>query len=593
MGYERLTKDFKEKLLAPWWGRCAAQVKEQYGYDLSKEGLELRHRAQTDGFWLAKEVLGYQYFSDCHKEIFTDFFVKKDPAAVDFKAFAEADEGLHDRLLMLCRGGFKSTADIVDCIQWFSCFPDIRINIMTGTSPLAEEFTGLIKGHIALNSDGSIKTRDDGKLKLYQVLFPEHCEIDPGLKPEWVTPARRREVAGPTIRATSLDKNTTGTHCDILKIDDGTNAENTRTTERIKSVNTQISMARRLCEPYGYKDRIGTPYHVNDNLMSTIKDEEERDKKGLPPQVKILLHPAYTAKPGFENHMPDQLTEDNIVLWFPERITLKYLQNEYADALKTDPASFFSQFLLDLNKAYSTKFRRDVMIAATVDTLPTTGIVFQAWDLAYSEKQTAKYTVGMCGLFTTQGVYIVDMVRGRFGEHELPEIMANFAHKWKPRRVAVEDSMGARWLKRGIDDTLAKLRTNVSFEFISLGKGTKANSKEIKAMGPANLLGSRQLFFWKAIDTLQDIYNELEAFPKGQFKDIVCSLSLLVNHFSNFAYVAPQEPIYINERMERIQRDMVYGLGAFAPKVQDQTMISAQGGEQDLDYDPLAQSGLF
>jgi hypothetical protein len=196
-------------------------------------------------------------------------------------------------------------------------------------------------------------------------------------------------------------------------------------------------------------------------------------------------------------------------------------------------------------------------------------------------------------LFTAQGIFIVDMVRGRFGEHELPEVMATFAHKWKPRRVAVEDSMGARWLKRGIDDTLFKLRTNVSFEFISLGKGTKANNKEVKAMGAANLLGSHQLFFWKAMNGLEEVYNELESFPKGQFKDIVCSLSLLVNHFSNFAYVAPQEPIFINEKMERIQRDRVYGLGAFAPQVQDQTMIAMQGGEQELDYDPLSNAGLY
>src|ERR1700675_2088734 len=120
MGYERLTKDFKEKLLTPWWGRYAAQIKEQYGFDLATEGLELRHRAQTDGFWLAKEVLGYEYFSDCHKEIFTNFFVTKDPAAVDFKTFAESDPGTHDRLLMLCRGGFKSSADLAGHIQWFS-----------------------------------------------------------------------------------------------------------------------------------------------------------------------------------------------------------------------------------------------------------------------------------------------------------------------------------------------------------------------------------------------------------------------------------------------------------------------------------------
>src|SRR4029077_13986256 len=118
-------------------------------------GLRLRHRCQTDGFWLAKEVLGYRYFSKCHEELFSTpekdgFFVLKNPSCASFKYFAEADNGLHDRLLFLSRGGFKSTADIVDVIQYFLCWASIRINIMTGTVSLAEEFTGIIKGHFTL-----------------------------------------------------------------------------------------------------------------------------------------------------------------------------------------------------------------------------------------------------------------------------------------------------------------------------------------------------------------------------------------------------------------------------------------------------------
>src|SRR5690242_1783321 len=148
---ERLSDERKNEL-AVYWSKYKHQVEQQYGYDLIKEGLTLRHRCQTDGFWLAKDVLGYRYFSKCHEELFSTperegFFVLKDPGAKDFKTFADADKGLHDRLLFLSRGGFKSTADIVDCIQWILCFPNIRINIMTGTVSLAEEFTGIIKGH--------------------------------------------------------------------------------------------------------------------------------------------------------------------------------------------------------------------------------------------------------------------------------------------------------------------------------------------------------------------------------------------------------------------------------------------------------------
>src|SRR5580704_16707178 len=112
---EQLTEARKDDLAA-LWTKYRSLVLEQYGYDLIKDGLSLRYRCQTDGFWLAREILGYRYFAECHRELFSTpekegFFVLKDPSAKSFKDFAEADKGLHDRLLFLSRGGFKSTAD--------------------------------------------------------------------------------------------------------------------------------------------------------------------------------------------------------------------------------------------------------------------------------------------------------------------------------------------------------------------------------------------------------------------------------------------------------------------------------------------------
>jgi phage terminase large subunit-like protein len=617
---QNLSPEAKDNL-ARYWSRYQHQIQQQYGYDLIKEGLALRYRCQTDGFWLAREVLGYRAFGECHKELFSspeepnNFFVLKNPSAKSFKDFAESDKGLHDRLLFLPRGGFKSTADIVDVIQWLLCFTSIRINIMTGTVSLAEEFTGIIKGHFTLDAiedkdkkkewDGPYEMGEPkvfdadhefaGKLRLIQILFPEHCEAKPGEQPEWITPARKsKDIAGPSVRATSLGKNTTGTHCDLLKLDDPTTAENTQNKDRIASVNREIAMARKLCEPYGYKDRIGTPYHQNDNLTSTVKDEETRFRNGHPAMVKVLMHPAGVVKPGYEDLTIDLLQDHMIDLWFPERLTLAVLKTEYVEANKTgDTATFYSQFFLDLNKSFETKFRRELMVARTVDTCPQSGMTFEAWDLAYSEQKGAKYTVGIAGLFTMQGIYIVDMVRGRFSEYELPAVMANFAHKWKPRRVAVEDSMGARWLNAEIRREQERLRIHVPFEFVNLGKGSKANSKEVKAKPAVRLLGDGRLYFWKAMTGLEELYNELEAFPKGTYTDIVCSLSLLVNHFNAFADTSPLPQTTVTDSMEKLRRDLVYGLGAFAPRVQDATAMAYSSGPQEYDRDPVAEAGLM
>lgn len=585
MGYEVLSAARKDVLAECW-----------KNFDLPlAEGLELRHKAQTDLFWLCN-LLGYRDLRgprdwngvqiDTHEEI-CKFFVTKDPAFTDFKVFAESVKETHDRLLLVPRGGFKSSIHICDLVQWTVCFPDITALILTGVFSLAVDFVGEYARHFVLEEDGNPKTLKDGKPSLFQILFPEHCIKPTEFKrDEFTTPARRANLKEPTVRAAGIEQNLSGWHFDLLDLDDVVTNENSLTQTRMQAVNKQINVNKAMMNPYGFFTKIGTWYDVADTYGLDIKAEELLRQEGKEPSIKILLRAALWLKPESlaKGITDDTAKEDDYILWFPERLAYDFLMKEK----RRDQESYAIKYLNNPLAAHQVKFPRELMIGRTIDTLPQSGVVFQAWDLAYSEKQSAKYTVGMAGLFTSQGIFIIDMVRGRFGEYELPGVMATFAHKWKPRRVAIEDSMGARWLKRGIDDELSKLRaSNISFEFISLGKGTKAKSKEIKAKGASNLLGNGQLHFWKSMSNLPDVYNELEAFPKGQFTDIVCSLSLLVNHFFNFMFmVQPQEPIFINNKMERLQLDMVYGLGAFAPKVQDQTLISAQGPDE-VDYDPL------
>lgn len=520
--------DFKSRILQTW--------KE---HKISEEdGWHYRRLAMTDGFYLA-HLLEYSEFTDCHREVF-DFFVKKDPDAPDFKTFAENYSGSHDDLLMLCRGGFKSTADIVDTVQWIITFPDIRVNIMTGTTSLATEFVELIKGHFQTDKDGNPQIGPDGKPRLFQILFPEHCEKDLGKEPSWTTPARRRAVAGPTVVATSIDKNTTGTHCDVLKVDDGTTAENTNTPTRIASVNKAITQARRLVEPYGFKLRIGTPYDPKDNLAATVADEEKRRQNKQPSLVKVLLRPAYTMAEGYEHLMPSDITEEMVSsgickLWFPQRISLIFLQNEYADSLKSDPRTFFSQYLLDLSKAHIVKFSRDKMIAASLpwQSIPRDGSIFQAWDIAYGLTESADFTVGVTGMIVRGQVFILDICRGQFDDEGLPSVIAGAAYKWKPSRIAIEDSVGTRWLKRPIKQAMEELAFYQNIEFIGLGQGKKDNSKISRAKPVVHLLGKGRLFFSLEIPDITYLYDELEAFPPGSkgHDDIVDAISLLVNTF--------------------------------------------------------------
>lgn len=603
MGYEKLNDAFKQKVLAPVWAKFAHRVKEEYGYDLSADGLALRNKAQTDLFWLCS-ILGYQdlqgrrewkgFQIDTHQEI-CDFFVHKDPAYKVFKDFALADKGLHDRLLLVPRGGFKSSIDGCDCVQYTICWPDITILILTGVYSLGCDFVGEYSKHFILDekTEGP-KEMKDGKISLFQILFPEHCCLPTQVKQnEFTTPARKDDtIKEPTVSAAGIEQNLSGWHYDVMKLDDVVTNENSLTQTRMQAVNRQINVNRAMLNPYGYFDKIGTWYDVADTYGCDMKAEEQLKNEGLDPSMQILLRSALWLKPESvsKGANEDTAKEDDFILWFPERLTY----SELMKFKRRDQSSYAISYLNNPLAASLAKFPKELMISRTIDKPPQNqnGTVFEAWDLAYSEKGGAKYTVGLAGLFTRDGIYVIDMVRGRFGEYELPAVMVAFAHKWKPRRVAVEDSMGARWLCPEIRREQEKLRNNVYFEFISLGKGTKAKNKEAKARLAARLLGDGRLYFCKQIDALPDIYSELESFPKGTFTDIVCSLSLLVNHFSSYINSTPTQPISISETMEKLHHDRIYGLGVFAPQVIDQTLMAAQGA-QETDVDPLSAAGLY
>src|SRR6185369_6284684 len=123
-----------------------------------------------------------------HEEICNDFFVRKDPTVATFKDFANTYIDKKERLLLVPRGGFKSSIDMADCVQWVICFPEVTILVLTGVLDLARDFVAEIKSHFTLAEGGNApvglfvskknlqpRLMPDGSSSLFQVLFPEHC----------------------------------------------------------------------------------------------------------------------------------------------------------------------------------------------------------------------------------------------------------------------------------------------------------------------------------------------------------------------------------------------------------------------------------
>lgn len=565
-----LTSNQKELLRQRW---------APYGIKL-EEGLKLRRLAKTDHWFLAVDLLGYTKFNEqAHREVFAHF-VQKDPDAPTFEAFARAYQGLHDRLLMLGRGGFKSTADIVDKCQFIICFPDIRINILTDRLELSQEFVGGIKGHFTLELNGDPKTMPSGGPSMFQILFYEFCDTAPSnysgnQTPQWTTPARRdRSILSPTVRARGLDAGKTGTHCDVLAIDDAITPESVGTGKSVagnlRNIESKISMARKLVATYGFIDNIGTPQHALDYNSQTVTRERKRAKEGLAPLTQVLIRPAMKVKEGFEGRTLDELTEDQVEMWCSEIIPFAYLQEEWQKPSGRDTVA--TQYLLDVSLKQLVKFTREQLVQATVppQRIPISGgLMVIPWDLAYSQTTKADFTVGLPTRIAGGRFYVVDKVRGRYNEDDLPKIIALTVYKWMPDRVAIENSQGAKWLRREIQREMEALGCpDIPIEYVDLGQGVWRRN-EVNAGPTVRLLGDHRLFFSTAIPKIEEIYDELEAFPNPAHKDdIVACLNLAVNYFMSEAeltvqssHVESEGPMH-DSHTDHLWQEQLYGYGS-------------------------------
>lgn len=577
---------------------------EAHGLDVAQM-TRVRERCCTDLAFLAK-CLGYAKFSDgVHREVF-DFFLKKDPSQ-DFEAYALKDLETHDRLLLLPRSGYKSTADIVDSVQYCICWPDITILLITGKDDLGRDFIGELKGHFERQDCGDPKLIN-AEASLFQLAFPEHCIDGEGPKDSFTTPARQNpNIKEATFQFGGVETAMSGFHFDVIKFDDAITNENSRIATRLQSIKNQIAMHRKMLHPHGYADFIGTWYSPSDYYGAMIRAEEEnrtliwdrgradsRDTESKKRLTKILLRPAMWPKEAKDIQIDGELNPEDWELWFPEKMTFAWLMKERG----LNREVFASQMMNNPALSTKVKFTRERLISCTKpftqmpDIQNGGGIIVQAWDTTYRDRVTNDFTVGSTALILRGRYYILDIVRGHFNEYELPRVMANAAFKWKPARIAVEELNGIHWLLREIyreQDTLGFRR------FIELAeiKNVK-NRKQLLAAPLAKAILEDRFIFSNAIPRLDDVYNELEGFENGaQNDDIVDSLALIVNHFGMIPEASPLAMQEIDEakyqREQRAEYERIHGIGKFATLINRAEDVPVTSLPLSVTYSPMQE----
>lgn len=603
VAYNRMPPVQQEKALKSWVDELAVHSEEGTQENI-EQMLFFRFLAQTNLFFLCNLLEKYKDITvNTHEDICNSFFVQKNPEFATFAKFADQYTDLKDRLLLVPRGGFKSSIDIADCVQYIICWPAVTILILTGILQLATDFVGEIKLHFTLEENGvpdpksnkggygprSIQDRDTGAWShsMFQVLFPEHCtQPGDGKQTEFQTPAGGDEKE-PTIRAASIEQALSGAHFCVMKLDDVVTNENSQTIDRIEKVNKQIGINRAMLHPYGFMDVIGTWYDDKDYYGRTIKTEIDfAESEGMKENiegsvdsgrfeshvfVKVYLRAALwlndvSVKAG---KIEAEAKKADYDLWFPERLSYEFLIKER----KTDPDSFPIKYLNNPRQLSKVKFPRELLVRRTIphNQLPPQGVIVTTVDTAYSTKSWADYTVILTSLICGGRFYIINMVRGRYNEYDLPKVIAASAYKWKPKRIAIEESVGVKWMGLELRREMSKLQISVPIEFVSLGQGNKSRAKSMKAKPVLRLLGDERMLFSNSCEGLEEIYTELEQFTgtgEDAHDDIVSALSLLAEQFQAYADMGSKlegvSVSYVADQQAREIHDLVHCVGKYA-----------------------------
>jgi hypothetical protein len=449
---------------------------------------ELRWRAQTELFWLAKFVLGYVKLTEQdHKEV-ADKFVKKDPT----KPFEQQDKKKKRRIFLMPRKTYKTTLNIADSVQWVVGFPDIAIMAMTASnspdSPLADAFVAEIASHFLTTN---------GERSNLCILFPEHEIVKMPKDGLFTTPARTKFRRDPTVKGVSIEQSLSGWHPDIIKSEDVQDNRNSQTAFALRKVRTNFYINLKMLGEDGHLDITGTRYGPADLYGDMIQKQDER--------TILLWKPAYVRKPHAMKLKDDELTEDDVILNFPRQLSWDFLRSEKA----IDENSFWTQYMNIAEGNFKPTFPLEKLHAAKIpeDAVPLHGTIHIAWRFQYAEQKNDAAAVGVQ---EAGRMAIVEVLRGSFSPSVLAREVVALAKKWQTHRTEIEDTPGARLMEQHIQNEALEQNWHIGISWSEFYQEDTARRTAIKSAEPH--LQAGRLLFSEGMDNFQLVSLQLYQF---------------------------------------------------------------------------------
>jgi predicted phage terminase large subunit-like protein len=553
----------------------------------------LQFFCKTNLLFLGREIFNKAFTFSTHARL-ANFFVQKNPK---LQLFEQEIGELKERLLLYPRGSFKSTLDIIDCVQWILNHPDVRILVLTASDDLATAFIDELKNYFT-QAYGAEPT-------ILQSLFPDFVvpKKSDGASGRFICPCRTTnkssddEKKEPTAWAASILSNLPGWHCDHMKCDDVVNDKNSETAMLIAKVIKRVDMAESLIDPGGYKDLLGTPYAPSDLYTHTVEAAEK------PEDLKQLgkLYPAMWLKPESQHKDEKDCVESDYVLLFEsdktgrKRLTYDFLRKKRRKNLGV----FNSQYLLNPAGVKQVKFPLELLLQRTIswEQVPPKLTYYILWDFAYAANADNDYSVGaVVGIDEQHRVYVLEIFREHYKDSDLAMEIAKSNKQYVPRLIPIENSNGAQFLESSIRRYSEEMGVPyIPLDFFKVDRSPNAKASRISALQP--LLVQGRLFFVNTIACLDDLYKEFKDFGSSSHDDIPDAIS----HVHRVLPTAMPEPNgpgsreetqkFLRMLQEKDFYDYIFCQGDYAPPVPQTPVVVETADDSTID-NPWAVPGI-
>ena len=326
---------------------------------------------------------------------------------------------------------------------------------------------------------------------------------------------------------------TTGTHPDLIYVDDVETPKSTRNIDAMLKTRAWFDELQAQLNPRGEIRVMGTRYDEND-LYGYILDQAE----GL---WEVLIA---TVENSYCPTLPPEVLAGLKLTMSPGDYAARYLNDPWTSALQTFKKEMFHI------RHYN----------ADIAKLPTYMLVDFAGSEAREACETAIWIVAKDPL---DNVFCIDLIHGRWKPSVVMEKMASLWIKRNPRWWVVEKRVLTTWVKPLVEKANEQFRISMTVREASL-KGYVDKDHHIKGLQPR--FASNKIFFCDTISPIEmtqrqigskiiiegPLVNAFVRWPRAKLKDVADALAYLDGLDDDDSPLVPKPRRWEETRMESV-----------------------------------------